>query len=234
MGSILIKRALPHETSVVNPRYKTSEWLRASAPNLFLSGAILLMSKIDIIMIGTLHTTESAGIYAAASQIAELVVFAMIAVEMIAAPLISELFSSRNRQQLQRVVTLATRLSSVFAILVALLLGFFGDTVLGIYGEQFVPGYVALQILILGQIISAFSGSSGLVLVMTGHQKSAARIAGISALANVLMNLALIPRFGITGAAIATSASIALWNLWMLYDVKRTLGINPEIFYRLR
>jgi O-antigen/teichoic acid export membrane protein len=185
-------------------------------------------------MIGAIHTPESAGIYAASSQLAELVIFAMIAVEMIAAPLISELYSSGNHEQLQRIVTLATRLASLFSIIVAFLLGLFGDTVLSIYGEQFTLGYTALLVLITGQIINALSGSSGLILIMTDHQKSAARIAGASALANVLMNLALIPRFGITGAAIATSASIVLWNLWMHYDVKRRLGINPGIFKIMR
>lgn len=158
----------------------------------------------------------------------------MIAVETIAAPLIAELYSTGKQEQLQRIVTLSTRLASLFSIIAALLLVVFGDTVLGIYGDQFVQGYNALLILIAGQIINAFSGSSGLVLVMTGHQKSAARIAGVSTLANILLNLALIPRYGITGAAIATSASIALWNLWMLYDVKRRLGINPGIFCSIK
>ena len=234
IGAALINHALPDELNHASPRYKTGTWLRASAPNLFLSGVILLMSKIDIIMIGSIQSPTSSGIYAASSQIAELVVFAMIAVETIAAPLIAELYSTGKQEQLQRIVTLSTRLASLFSIIAALLLVVFGDTVLGIYGDQFVQGYNALLILIAGQIINAFSGSSGLVLVMTGHQKSAARIAGVSALANILLNLALIPRYGITGAAIATSASIALWNLWMLYDVKRRLGINPGIFCSIK
>lgn len=68
IGAALINHALPDELNHVSPRYKTGTWLRASAPNLFLSGVILLMSKIDIIMIGSIQSPTSSGIYAASSQ----------------------------------------------------------------------------------------------------------------------------------------------------------------------
>jgi O-antigen/teichoic acid export membrane protein len=44
------------------------------------------------------------------------------------------------------------------------------------------------------------------------------------------MDLALIPRFGIEGAAIASAVSLITWNLTLLYRVRQRLGINPTVF----
>jgi O-antigen/teichoic acid export membrane protein len=46
---------------------------------------------------------------------------------------------------------------------------------------------------------------------------------------NVLLSLALIPPFGLIGAAIATAFSTIAWNLAALVFVRRKLGVNPTI-----
>jgi O-antigen/teichoic acid export membrane protein len=50
-----------------------------------------------------------------------------------------------------------------------------------------------------------------------------------SVLANVVLNVALIPHFGATGAACATASSIVLWNAVLSYEVRRQLGIDPGV-----
>jgi O-antigen/teichoic acid export membrane protein len=50
-----------------------------------------------------------------------------------------------------------------------------------------------------------------------------------SVLANVVLNLALVPSFGATGTACATAFSIVLWNATLSYEVRRRLGIDPGV-----
>jgi O-antigen/teichoic acid export membrane protein len=50
-----------------------------------------------------------------------------------------------------------------------------------------------------------------------------------SALANIVLNALLIPRFGATGAACATAFSIVLWNVALNYEVRRHLGIDAGV-----
>jgi O-antigen/teichoic acid export membrane protein len=66
-------------------------------------------------------------------------------------------------------------------------------------------------------------------MVMTGHQVRAAYINGAAVTANVVLNLILIPRYGIEGAAFSTAFSIVLWNVWMLVFVHRRLGIRSTV-----
>jgi O-antigen/teichoic acid export membrane protein len=68
-------------------------------------------------------------------------------------------------------------------------------------------------------------GSVAFILNMTGHERDSAW--GISAAAgvNVLLNLALIPSFGIEGAATATAASLAIWNIILARRVFQRTGL---------
>ncbi len=63
---------------------------------------------------------------------------------------------------------------------------------------------------------------------MTGHQDFAARVYGLSALGNVAINLFLIPRYGIAGAAIGTTIAVVATNIALVVIAKRTLGINTS------
>jgi O-antigen/teichoic acid export membrane protein len=67
-------------------------------------------------------------------------------------------------------------------------------------------------------------------MTMTAHQSTAAWVMGLSAVANVVLNAALIPIWGTTGAAIATAASIAAWNIILVIQVRRRLGIRTTAF----
>jgi len=100
---------------------------------------------------------------------------------------------------------------------------------LSLFGADFVAGYPALIILTAGMIVNAAAGPVGLLLNMTGHQRLCAKIFGTSALINVVLNALLIPQLGIVGAALATAATMILWNLWLLIMVARKLDLHPSL-----
>jgi O-antigen/teichoic acid export membrane protein len=69
---------------------------------------------------------------------------------------------------------------------------------------------------------------------MTGNQGFAARIAGVAAAINVLMNLIMIPKFGGEGAAISTAITLFIWNSLMYRFVTKKLNLDPSIIWRLK
>ena len=92
----------------------------------------------------------------------------------------------------------------------------FPDFLLGLFGEEFKVGVTAFIFLSCGRLISSFSGSVGNILQMTGNQNIYAIILLIGAILNVVLNLILIPLYGINGAAIASMSSLIVWNLSFL------------------
>ena len=73
-------------------------------------------------------------------------------------------------------------------------------------------------------------GPVGLLLNMTGHERETAKGVAISAVLNMVLNFLLIPRWGITGAAVATTVSMIAWNLLLAWQVNTKLTIQPTIF----
>ena len=70
------------------------------------------------------------------------------------------------------------------------------------------------------------SGSVGIILNMTGKEKIFRNILSIALVIKVTLNLLLIPRFGIEGAAIASATSMIFWNLYSVYYVYREYVMN--------
>jgi O-antigen/teichoic acid export membrane protein len=109
---------------------------------------------------------------------------------------------------------------------VALLLGRF---LLGVFGPEFVAGYDALRILLLGPIVCVGTWAVGLLASMTGYQVEKMVLLVLALVVDVVLNLLLIPRFGIEGAALASAVALASWQLAMVLVIGRRLGLDPTI-----
>jgi len=232
LTTAILRRFVADQTVSEPAQHKTREWLSVAFPLLLLGGSHIVLSQTDVIMVGYFLSTDQAGIYSAAARLAVLVPFGLVAVNTVAAPMIAELWAEGDRETLQRLLTVAARAILATTVPLVLSLGLLGSWLLGFFGQDFRSGYPALLILISGQLINALAGSVGYLLTMTHLEKEAAAIMAATATANLLLNILLIPRFGISGAAAATAISTALWNVSMLVTVRKRLALNPLFWPR--
>ena len=227
--SIWLRRALPGEVRKARPEYALPEWLKVSLPVLLIAGMRIVLNRTSALMLGAIVGTDEVGIYSAAVRVGNLVAFGLVAVNTIVAPMISELYHTDRKRQLQRIITLATRGIFAFTAVTSLLLVIFGKKVMGFFGPSFVVGYVPLLIMLGGYTVNSLSGPVSFLMTMTGHQNQAGVIVTVIAVINIILNALLIPPMGLVGAAIATAVSMAAWNITMLVYVQRKLGINSTI-----
>lgn len=225
---------LPDEVKSSTSSYHIAEWIQTSLPLFMVSAMTFVLSQTDLIMLGVLSDKESTGIYSAVARLSEIVIFGLIAINSIAAPLISEQYSKDNMKELQKLLSSAAQLGSIYTVFACVGLYYFGRDLLGLFGDDFITGYAALLFLLAGYMVSAFAGSVGYILTMTGEQVIMVKIVGFIAILNIALNYILIPIYGLNGAAIATASSVALWNIIMLTTVMKKLGINPTIFRFIR
>lgn len=222
----LLRKALPPEMLSIVPTYEIRLWVRNALPLLLINSMFVINSRTDIIMLGAMKGTELTGIYAVANRGAELITFALTAINVALAPTVAKLYAEGDMRKLQRVVTTTARAIFLFSLPIALILILFGDLFLKLFGQAFVRGETALAIMCVGQLINAVAGSVGLVLIMTGHERDTAKGIGISAVLNVILNVILIPRWGMEGAAIATASSLITWNFLLAAWAYKRLGIH--------
>ncbi|MFK7835025.1 MAG: flippase [Sulfitobacter sp.] len=191
----------------------------------------LINNNLDVVMLGMLRPQAEVGIYRAATVLAGIVVFGLGVVNVVLMPQIARLHALEDRAGLQQALVRATRLIAVFAIIGALIIWFAGQPLLAlVFGSEFKGGYTALLILTLGQCANAFFGPVALVLNMTGHERLT--LIGVSGavIVNAVLNLLLVPRHGMEGAAVATTVSLVAWNVVLWWVLKRRTGYSSAVF----
>jgi len=226
VGVQFLLKTLPKDVKETPPAYQARIWLRSALPLMFISGMQIINNRTATIMLGAIKGAEAVGIYVVASRGAELITFALLAVNSVLAPAVSGLYAVKDMKRLQGVITKSARMVLAFSLPVALGLIIFGEWFLLLFGKNFIQGQTALTILSIGQIISASAGSVGLLLTMTGHERDTALGVGSSAIVNIVLNAILIPLWGLNGAAIATTSSMVLWNILLAIWVYKRIGIH--------
>ncbi|WP_029520544.1 flippase [Persephonella sp. IF05-L8] len=198
--------------------------LSVSLPMLFSSSLALIMGWTDTIMLGIFRTEEEVGIYNVALRVSMITSLSLMAINTIAAPKFAEFWGRKDLEGLAKVAQQSTKLIFWISFPILLLFLIFPEQILGIFGEEFKTGAVALMILTVGQFVNAAAGSVGYILQMTGHQKFHQNVILIGTIINVILNYVLIPNYGIVGAAVASMVSVMFWNAVFSIKVKNILG----------
>lgn len=233
IGAWLLNQALPKVVKDVTPKYQARKWLSSGLPLMFLGAINIIRSQTDVLMLGAIKGAEEVGIYTVVNRLAVLIVFVLVATNSALAPNIASLYAEQKIDKLQRIITKSSRAVFLTSLIFTIFLSIFGYSLLLMFGLDFTQGKNALTILSIGQLVNAVTGPVGLILKMSGHENYTAISLGGSAVLNVILNVLLIPQWGVNGAAIATTASIISANTLNAIWVYKKIGINSTPFSRI-
>ena len=155
-----------------------------------------------------------------------LVSFVYFAVSAASAHKFSEYFAAGDRAKLTgfaRDVVRWTFWPSLAACAIVLALGW---PLLWLFGERFVVGYQLMFVLAIGILARAAIGPGERFLSMLGEQKSCALAAAAALIVNLVLCFALIPRYGVMGAAIATSIAFIVESVLIFLIARYRLGYH--------
>lgn len=223
------RRTMPVEVGAASPVSDAFGWLKVSIPLFVVTCMQLLLVRMDIMILGLLSGRDHAGIYAAGSRVADLIVFALGTANIVAAPMIAALHARGDMRGIQRLLRLLSIGILSVALPVAVMIFIFGGDILAMFGTGYRNAYVPLQILVFAQLVNALCGPVSYLLAMTGHQRVLMIVLSVAAALNLVLNLLLIPAYGIVGAAIATAVTTVIWNTVLVYVIRRNLGVQSSV-----
>lgn len=210
-----------------SPVYEHRSWLAAAWPLALVSSMQQINTYTDIVMLGFFVPAEDVGLYRVAVQGALLVIFGLQVVTMITSPYLARLHAQNDIKRLQRLITISARVAFAASLAITLVYLFFGDLIIELFfGEEYLRSYEPLLILSAGQVINGMFGPVGMLLSMTGHERDTAKVLSIAALTNVVLNLMLVPLYGMNGAALATALTLTFWNVMLWRYARLRLGID--------
>lgn len=211
----------------VAPRYEFGKTVGYSLQTMIIGFLVLWLIYTDRIMLGILGDAEDVGIYNSAFVLSSQISVFLVAISAVFAPMCSGLHHRGKSGELQGVYRLTTRWTISLTLPFAIALVILAQSFMTLFGSGFAEGWKVLGLLAGGQLANAAAGSAGYVLTMTGNQRVELANCLILGLANVALNFWLIPLLGITGAALATGASLAAVNAVRVLEIWFLLRITP-------
>jgi O-antigen/teichoic acid export membrane protein len=200
---------------------------RFTGPRGLAALAQITIQRIDIVLVAIMRGPAEAAVYTAATRFLVAGQFGNQAISMAAQPRFTEMFAQGDRRAANRVYQATTAWLILLTWPLYLLAVSFGPQVIEVFGRSYQAGAGVIVILGLTMLLATGCGQVDMVLVTTGRS-SWSLVNGLLAVGvNVGLDVLLIPRYGITGAAIGWSAAIALTNLMPLAQVAATVRLHP-------
>jgi O-antigen/teichoic acid export membrane protein len=186
-----------------------------------------LITQADKVLIGFFLDPRSVGVYAIAATLVAFVPILLQSVNQIFSPAIADLHARGETVLLGRLFQTLTKWILGLTLPLAAVVIIFARPLMGIFGHDFQFGWPILVVGTLGQLVNCGVGSVGYLLLMSGNQQRLMRVQVVSAGLMVLLNLVLIPYWGIVGAAVAAALTNAISNGLNLREVRSALRLSP-------
>lgn len=188
-------------------------YLMYSLPLILATMMSTLINKVDILMLGNMTSNTEVGIYQITIQVSNVVSVLLVVFNTVFAPQIAKLFHQEKISELKKLYINATRFLAAFSLITTSILLVGSEFILSIFGSEFVDGQKSLIIRSIGQFVNVAVGGVWFMLSMTGKPKFQMYANIIAFVINIVINLILIPLYGINGAAFASMITIIFTNV---------------------
>jgi O-antigen/teichoic acid export membrane protein len=209
----------------------TRRLLEYSIPLTATRGANVLDKKVDAILVGALLNVTAVAYYALAKQVADFASMPATAFGFTVSPTIGEQSAGDHPDR-------ATSLyqESLRYILLLYVPACFGIVLVAepmiqyVFGSDYLPAVPVVQVFAGFVLVNAINQMTSDALDYLGRARSRAIVKSAMAVANFLLNLALIPLLGVLGAAIATVVTYSIYTFTNVYVIHSELGLDvPRI-----
>lgn len=201
-------------------------WLGVSLQLLWVKLAQLILNNSDIILVGIFLGPLQAGIYGAAIKAATLTSIVSQAVNLAVPPEIARLIALDNWHAVEIKLRYSAKFAFPASTIFAGTLSLLSSQIMGIFGQAFEAGASALIILAGGRMVTAWTGTVGSLLNVTGHQKITIIVYSVAAIIQLILLIVLIPSCGIVGAALASTSAMIFWNVALYIRTMQVLPIT--------
>jgi O-antigen/teichoic acid export membrane protein len=185
--------------------------------------------QVDTFMVGYYMNTTEVGYFAAALMVALGMGLPSSAIQMITGPDIAGYWGNRDVKSIESMVNRVMKLTAVFMIPLVFVVAFFANELSTIvFGDGFAPAGSPLQILMVGTLFGSVQTSVGSALSSTAFVKVLFKLNSMMLISSIIMNILLIPHFGVVGAAVSNSTPIVVAALLCFYIMHRLIKIRID------
>jgi O-antigen/teichoic acid export membrane protein len=181
--------------------------------------------RLDMLLVNFFVGVTQVGYYSIAVGIAELMWFIPDSIQTILFPRVASRDS--NSKQAEEMTAVLCRNTVFITSALCVGLAIFGRELIRIlFGSVYLPSFMPLLILLPGVIATALGKVTASYLAGVGKPIFATYSSLATLIVNIMLNVLLIPKWGIAGAAFATSVAYMLDSSILLYAFLKTSNIK--------
>ncbi len=202
--------------------------LTYSWPLIFLGVISNLFGWTDSFIIGYFKTIEQVGFYNAAVPIAALIAIAPEIFMQLFFPMVTKEFTKKRYNIIRELSKQVQKWIFMINLPLLLIILIFPGVIINLlFGAEYLVAENALRILAIGTFFMSLSQASIHLLAMLGKSKTSLANVTIFSILNIILDIILIPKYGLSGAAFATAVSYSLMGLAFILQVKHEINILP-------
>lgn len=186
----------------------------------------LVFALTGLLAVAYFMGTESVGIYRVCLQLVVPIDMVLLAFHAAMGPIYPVLARENRIAELEEAYGAAIRWMVLLQLPIGIVLAWNARDILTLVSPAFTEGAVALMIMAVGYSMSACFGTIAYLLMLSGRQTVETWNAASVTTLNVLLAIVLVPRLGLTGAALASTASYILLNILRLFEVRRLMRLR--------
>ncbi|MFA1541185.1 polysaccharide biosynthesis C-terminal domain-containing protein [Actinomadura monticuli] len=210
------------------PRPLVGDFWRFTAPRAFAQICQTAFQRADIVLVAALSSPREAAVYTAATRFIVISQLATQAVQNVMQPAVSRLMALADRAGAQRIFAVCASWNLVLAWPVHLSIAVGAPVYVGSFGDGYRgTGEVVTVILAMAMLVATATGARDVMLLMAGRSGLSLVNQSTALGVNLVLNVLLIPPFGIAGAAMARACGLLVRTLLALVQVRRILGMSP-------
>ncbi|MFD1646083.1 flippase [Haloarchaeobius litoreus] len=226
MGYILRQSSLL--TGEAEPTSMHRELVAFSLPAMVTASMLLIHRNIDILVVGYYASIDVVGVYDVVYTLATLMGLGLSAFGFIFLPVFSEAESDGRQNDMREVFAVAQKWVLIISLPPFLAFLLAPEVVVSLtFGPEYVTGSLTLSVLGIAYLTQGLVGLNGHALTAVGETRLLMYDALATAVANLYLNVLLVPRYGALGAAIATVGSFVVLNLLCSYQLHKRTDIVP-------
>ena len=189
------------------------------------------VSYFDTLMLTYFSSLVEVGVYNIILPTALLFMLPAAAISAVFMPLISELSARKDFERVKIGMTLLYKYLYLFSAPIIFSLFIFSDILIEkLFGVDYLIGSFAFRILLIGVLFNMLTVLNNQYLIGTGFPKKVFWVVFFGSILNVVLNVFLIPHYGLLGAAIATSLSYLLMFVISTSKVIRGTKMKLPLF----
>jgi len=231
---LLLHRSLPRDRASFDSAL-FSRVTRYSLPFTITGVSNFVYRSIDIFLVLYFLGSAATGIYGVAYAAVKFMGIFSTAFNFLGSPIASKLESTGDVDEAIGMFRSIARWLVIASVCALVPLGVFStEFITIIYESKYASGGVVLSILAFGFAVKNVTSIHGPILRSLGRSKLLSFNSAAAAIANLSLNLVLIPRFGIAGAAVATVLSFFVRDGLAIIEVQYKLGTIPVTWRAIR